>query len=96
MTAGDRAPAAPRAAPGVLRVHWIPGTDQLLGTCHCGAEHVALDPVELWDWLHAHPVGHHRRSDRDPCANPAPHSAEPVPGTAQGGHANAHRVLTAR
>ncbi|MFB7222146.1 hypothetical protein [Streptomyces sp. NPDC056227] len=21
----------------VLRVHWVPGTDHLLGTCHCGA-----------------------------------------------------------
>jgi hypothetical protein len=45
-------------ASGILRVHWLPGTDQLLGTCHCGAQHTALDPVELWDWLHAHPVGH--------------------------------------
>ena len=90
MTSGDRAPAAP----GVLRVHWIPGTDQLLGTCHCGAEHVALDPVELWDWMHAHPVGHHRRqrSDADPQADPNPASAEPEPA----GHAGAHRVLTPR
>lgn len=39
----------------VLRVHWLPGTDQLLGTCHCGARHRAQDPVALWDWLHAHP-----------------------------------------
>lgn len=25
----------------VLRVHWVPGTDHLLGTCHCGAQHRA-------------------------------------------------------
>jgi hypothetical protein len=42
----------------VFRVHWVPGTDQLIGTCHCGAQHTAEDPVELWSWLHAHPVGH--------------------------------------
>jgi hypothetical protein len=42
----------------VFRVHWLPGTDTLLGTCHCGAEHVARDPVELWAWLLSHPEGH--------------------------------------
>jgi hypothetical protein len=87
MTSGDRAPAAPGIAPGVLRVHWIPGTDQLLGTCHCGAEHTALDPVELWDWLHAHPVGHRRRpEDPDRRQHPDP----------QADLDDAHRVLTAR
>ena len=25
--------------PGVLRVVWLPGSDQLQGTCHCGARH---------------------------------------------------------
>jgi hypothetical protein len=44
--------------PGVLRVVWIPGSDRLLGTCHCGATHVADGPVEVWDWLLGHPVGH--------------------------------------
>jgi hypothetical protein len=44
--------------PGVLRVVWLPGSDQLQGTCHCGAVHVADGPVEVWDWLLAHPVGH--------------------------------------
>lgn len=39
----------------VLRVQWLPGTDQLLGTCHCGARHRAQDPVTLWEWLHDHP-----------------------------------------
>ncbi|WP_200886675.1 hypothetical protein [Phaeacidiphilus oryzae] len=41
-----------------LRVEWVPGTDRLLGFCHCGARHTAEDPVELWNWLHAHPEGH--------------------------------------
>jgi hypothetical protein len=44
--------------PGVLRVVWLPGSDQLQGTCHCGAVHIAEGPVEVWDWLLAHPVGH--------------------------------------
>ncbi|MCW2720540.1 MAG: hypothetical protein JWR81_4362 [Pseudonocardia sp.] len=44
--------------PGVLRVVWLPGSDRLQGTCHCGAEHVADGPVEVWEWLLAHPVGH--------------------------------------
>ena len=42
----------------VYRVKWLPGTDALHGTCHCGAEHTAQDPVEMWEWLLAHPVGH--------------------------------------
>jgi hypothetical protein len=44
--------------PGVLRVVWLPGSDRLQGTCHCGAVHVADGPVEVWEWLLAHPVGH--------------------------------------
>jgi hypothetical protein len=44
--------------PAVLRVVWLPGSDQLQGTCHCGAVHIADGPVEVWDWLLAHPVGH--------------------------------------
>ncbi|NKQ53628.1 hypothetical protein HFP15_12140 [Amycolatopsis sp. K13G38] len=42
----------------VNRVHWRLGTDILVGVCHCGAEHESEDPVELWDWLLAHPDGH--------------------------------------
>jgi hypothetical protein len=42
----------------VFRVTWVPGTDELLGVCHCGAEHLANDPIELWAWLLAHPDGH--------------------------------------
>ncbi|NGN62331.1 hypothetical protein G5C51_00190 [Streptomyces sp. A7024] len=42
----------------VYRVDWMPGTDLLHGVCHCGAEHVTEDPVEMWQWMLAHPVGH--------------------------------------
>ncbi|MBL6275029.1 hypothetical protein JMF97_02490 [Micromonospora fiedleri] len=56
MLTGDR----------VYRIHWMPGTDILRGVCHCGAERVAEEPVELWEWLLAHPQGH-----RSP-APPAP------------------------
>jgi hypothetical protein len=48
MLAGDR----------VYRVRWIPGTDSLLGICHCGAEQTTEEPVALWDWLLSHPSGH--------------------------------------
>jgi len=58
-------------SPAVFRVHWIPGTDQLLGTCHCGAEHTAEDPVELWTWLHGHPFGHRPQpADGIPATDP--------------------------
>jgi hypothetical protein len=39
----------------VLQVDWVPGSDQLRGRCHCGAEAVADDPVAMWQWLLAHP-----------------------------------------
>lgn len=66
-----RGPEMRTVAPSVFRVHWIPGTDQLIGTCHCGAEHTAEDPVELWTWLHAHPVGHRPRpADEVPATDP--------------------------
>lgn len=39
----------------VYRIVWEPGSDRLLGTCHCGAERTAEDPVQLWQWLLAHP-----------------------------------------
>ncbi|MEU5904570.1 hypothetical protein [Micromonospora sp. NPDC047527] len=42
----------------VYRIHWVPGSDTLRGICHCGAERVAEEPVELWEWLLAHPEGH--------------------------------------
>jgi hypothetical protein len=37
------------------RIVWAPGSDLLVGTCHCGAEHTSEDPVRLWQWLLAHP-----------------------------------------
>jgi hypothetical protein len=39
----------------VYRVVWSPGSDRLVGVCHCGAELEADDPVRLWRWLLAHP-----------------------------------------
>jgi hypothetical protein len=42
----------------IYRVDWLPGTDLLHGTCHCGAEHTAQDPIEMWGWMLAHPEGH--------------------------------------
>ena len=39
----------------VNRITWRPGTDRLLGTCHCGAMGEAEDPVAMWEWLLAHP-----------------------------------------
>jgi hypothetical protein len=40
----------------VYRIEWVPGTDRLLGTCHCGAVREGDDPVQLWSWLLAHPA----------------------------------------
>ncbi|WP_329792363.1 hypothetical protein V1227_10765 [Lentzea sp. DG1S-22] len=42
----------------VFRIHWVPGTDRLHAVCHCAAEREFEDPVELWEWLLGHPVGH--------------------------------------
>jgi hypothetical protein len=63
MSAGA-GPASPlqvqRHLPGerVMLVHWVPGSDTLLGVCHCGAQHLAQSPIEVWEWLLGHPVGH--------------------------------------
>ncbi|MEV4581250.1 hypothetical protein AB0K16_49255 [Nonomuraea jabiensis] len=51
---------------GLLRVVWLPGSDLLQGTCHCGAVHVAEGPVEVWEWLLGHPTGHHTPTDPTP------------------------------
>jgi len=53
-------PARRSVLPGdrVYRIHWVPGTDRLRAVCHCSAEHDFEDPVELWEWLLAHPAGH--------------------------------------
>ncbi|MEV1061865.1 hypothetical protein [Streptomyces sp. NPDC050263] len=42
----------------IYRVDWLPGTDVLHGTCHCGAEHASQDPIEMWEWMLGHPEGH--------------------------------------
>ena len=47
----------------VYRVRWLPGTDLLHGTCHCGAEHTDDDPVEMWSWMLTH-VHRHEDSRR--------------------------------
>jgi hypothetical protein len=39
----------------LLRVVWSPGSDHLTGVCHCGAEYRAGGPIEVWQWLLAHP-----------------------------------------
>jgi hypothetical protein len=53
-------PEAPPVLHGerVYRIHWVLGTDQLRAVCHCGADRVFDDPVELWEWLLGHPDGH--------------------------------------
>jgi hypothetical protein len=38
-----------------FQVVWEPGSDLLVGVCHCGAEARAADPVEIWRWLLSHP-----------------------------------------
>lgn len=52
MLTGDR----------VFRIHWVLGTDRLRAVCHCTAEREFDDPVELWEWLLAHPDGHDQRA----------------------------------
>ncbi|HEY6794225.1 MAG TPA: hypothetical protein VI248_06045 [Kineosporiaceae bacterium] len=42
----------------VYRVHWALGTDRLHAMCFCGADREFEEPIELWNWLHAHPEGH--------------------------------------
>ncbi|SCF22426.1 hypothetical protein [Micromonospora chokoriensis] len=47
-----------QAGERLYRVRWLPGTDILRGSCHCGAERLAEEPIELWEWLLGHPRGH--------------------------------------
>ncbi|MFC8343483.1 hypothetical protein [Streptomyces sp. NPDC057280] len=47
----------------IYRIDWLPGTDILHGTCHCGREHTAQDPIEMWEWMLAHPQGHEVAAD---------------------------------
>jgi hypothetical protein len=44
----------------VYRIRWMPGTDELLGDCFCGAVHRCDNPIDMWEWLLAHPFGHDR------------------------------------
>lgn len=46
----------PRSGTRVYCVDWVPGTDRLRGTCHCGATAETSDPASMWDWLLAHPA----------------------------------------
>ncbi|CAM5546614.1 hypothetical protein [Streptomyces aurantiogriseus] len=50
----------------IYRIDWLPGTDILHGTCHCGAEHTAQDPIEMWEWMLGHPEGHQPGAQRGP------------------------------
>ncbi|WP_395107915.1 hypothetical protein [Actinomadura sp. SCN-SB] len=59
MTAMDPVRMPPGRA--VMRVVWLPGSDLLEGTCHCGASYVADGPLDVWAWLLGHPDGHHAR-----------------------------------
>ena len=34
----------PAPVGAIYRVNWVPGTDRLVGTCHCGATAEADDP----------------------------------------------------
>jgi hypothetical protein len=52
----------------VYRVVWKLHTDVLVGYCWCGEPHESVDPIELWDWLLAHPDTH---APGDPSAPPA-------------------------
>ncbi|MFF4615219.1 hypothetical protein [Nonomuraea jabiensis] len=63
-------PGRPPTRRGLLRVVWLPGSDLLQGTCHCGAVHVAEGPVEVWEWLLGHPTGHNTATDPTPPDTP--------------------------
>jgi hypothetical protein len=51
-------PVAMLSGPTVFRVVWLPGSDRLRGYCWCGTAHESDGPVELWEWLLAHPATH--------------------------------------
>ena len=68
-------PVAMLSGPTVFRVVWLPGSDRLRGYCWCGTPHESEGPVELWEWLLAHPDTHGgQTSTRTP---------EPAPGQRQ-------------
>ncbi len=51
----SRAVPEPAGGAGRFRVVWEPGSDRLVGICHCGAERPEEDPVSIWNWLLRHP-----------------------------------------
>ncbi|MDH6515276.1 hypothetical protein M2164_001753 [Streptomyces sp. SAI-208] len=59
----------------VYRIDWLPGTDTLRGTCHCGREHTSQDPVEMWEWMLAHPNGHSPQKHEPPAPEPRGNSS---------------------
>ncbi|MGF7121459.1 hypothetical protein J2X34_001869 [Rhodococcus sp. BE178] len=63
-------PAVRPKGRNVVRIVWVPGSDSLEGTCHCGATRVADDPIELWNWLLGHPTGHTTGSGTNETATP--------------------------
>jgi hypothetical protein len=77
MTGSAGIPEAPPVLSGdrVYRIHWVLGTDRLRAVCHCGAERVFEEPVELWEWLLAHPEGH---TTANPPSPPQPQVRKPV------------------
>lgn len=57
------------------RVRWVPGSDLLRAECHCSAARDFEGPVELWEWLLAHPVGHQVATTAEPVRAPVPAAA---------------------
>jgi hypothetical protein len=79
---GSPHPRAVLAGERVLRVDWLPGADRLRGRCHCGAESEAEDPLEMWEWLLAHP-DHPGAAAPPPPTEPPPPPAHEVSAPAQ-------------
>lgn len=71
-------PPPSKMLPGrtVYRVVWQLNTDILVGYCWCGTPHEATDPIELWQWLLAHPE-QHGSAGASPAEPPAPTGARP-------------------
>ncbi|GAB2494368.1 hypothetical protein [Nocardiopsis aegyptia] len=62
---------------GIVRIHWVLGTDQLRAVCHCGAERLFEDPVVLWEWVLDHPEGHRPGSADEAGTGPAEDARDP-------------------
>ena len=71
-------PGPERMLPGrtVYRVVWKLNTDVLVGYCWCGEPHESEDPIELWEWLLAHPDRHDDDADGDRSGDPSPAGQE--------------------